>query len=75
MTALTAEQIATGSKNAKKAPPAPTDRPGRWRCTLGGARCHAWKRGTLRDAHTHYISSHYVDVEEDHGCPPQDQTR
>lgn len=36
MTALTAAQIATGAKNARKieAPKTDQDRPGRWRCWL-----------------------------------------
>lgn len=45
MTALTAAQIATGAKNARKieAPKTDQDRPGRWRCWL--CRTQRWRRG------------------------------
>lgn len=62
MTALTAAQIATGAKNARKieAPKTDQDRPGRWRCWL--CRSHRWRRGTPRTGHQHYLDVHYQEA-------------
>ncbi len=59
MTALTAAQIATGVKNARKLETPPTDRdqPGRWICWL--CQRPRWRRGTLRDGWNHHIDHHY----------------
>lgn len=59
MTALTAAQIATGAKNARKieAPKTEQDLPGRWRCWL--CRPVRWRRGTLRQAAHHYTDTHH----------------
>ena len=62
MTALTAAQIATGAKNARKieAPKTDQDRPGRWRCWL--CRTQRWRRGTPRTGHQHYLDVHYQEA-------------
>lgn len=66
MTALTAAQIATGAKNARKieAPKTSWDQPGRWRCWL--CTPPRWRRGTQRAAHAHYIDVHYHHTPEEH---------